>query len=100
MSDCIDQNEQCSIDQNEQCNIYNTTLSKYTTLSIGERDQKFKDDLRAYKDEYGLDTLNAFYEYWSEKNSKGTKMRFENEKTWELGKRLSRWKTLETKRKL
>jgi len=31
MSDCIDQNEQCSIDQNEQCNIYDTTLSEYTT---------------------------------------------------------------------
>jgi hypothetical protein len=35
--------------------------------------------------------LKEFYEYWTEKNQAGVKMRFEKEKTFEAGKRLARW---------
>ncbi len=32
-----------------------------------------------------------FYDYWSEPNKSNTKMRYEQEKTWDLGRRLNRW---------
>jgi len=35
--------------------------------------------------------LKEFFEYWSEQNPTGKKMRFELEKTWDLERRLSRW---------
>jgi hypothetical protein len=34
---------------------------------------------------------NEFYLYWTEPNKSGTKMRFEMEKTWDIGRRLARW---------
>lgn len=35
--------------------------------------------------------IRAFFNYWTEKNKSGTKMRFEHEKTWETSKRLVTW---------
>lgn len=35
--------------------------------------------------------IRAFFDYWTEKNKSGTKMRFELEKTWETSKRLQTW---------
>jgi hypothetical protein len=35
--------------------------------------------------------LRAFYDYWSELNKSGAKMRWEMEKTWELSRRLATW---------
>lgn len=32
-----------------------------------------------------------FFDYWSEPNKSGTKMRFELEKTWHLNRRIARW---------
>lgn len=32
-----------------------------------------------------------FFDYWTEPNKSGSKMRFELEKTWHLGRRLARW---------
>lgn len=41
--------------------------------------------------QYPRDMVSKFYEYWSELDRSGKKMRFEKEKTWELPLRLSRW---------
>ena len=35
--------------------------------------------------------LRKFFDYWSEMNKSGTKMRFELERTWEVSKRLATW---------
>jgi len=40
---------------------------------------------------YQPQTIRAFFNYWTEKNKSGTKMRFELEKTWETSKRLITW---------
>lgn len=40
---------------------------------------------------YHPEMLRAFYDYWSEPNKSGTKMRFELEKTWSLEGRLRTW---------
>ena len=39
--------------------------------------------------EYGKEMIRSFYDYWTEKNASGKKMRFQLEKTWETTKRLS-----------
>jgi len=40
---------------------------------------------------YDPQMIRDFYEYWNETNENSYKMRFEKEKTWELGKRLANW---------
>lgn len=39
--------------------------------------------------------IRAFFNYWTERNKSGTKMRFEFEKTWETAKRLQTWASRE-----
>ena len=38
-----------------------------------------------------IETANEFLEYWTEQNPKGTKMRFEMQKTFDINLRLKRW---------
>lgn len=64
---------------------------KNISLPISERMEKFRKELSPYLKKYGKDMLNDFYEYWSEPDRKGNKMKFELEKTWRLSSRLSRW---------
>lgn len=35
--------------------------------------------------------IRAFFDYWSEPNTSGTKMRYEMQKTWNLAGRLRTW---------
>lgn len=60
--------------------------------SILCREQEFKNSLKTFLDDFGKDTLNDFYSYWTEKKPKGRKMRFEMEKTFDLKRRLERWR--------
>jgi len=40
---------------------------------------------------YPKEMLRAFYNYWTELNKTGTKMRYELQQTFEIGKRLATW---------
>lgn len=44
---------------------------------------------------YQPQMIRNFFNYWTEKNKSGTKMRFELEKTWETSKRLQTWASRE-----
>ena len=57
-----------------------------------KREDKFINSLDEFKDKYDTSVLEEFTEYWVEPNKSGTKMRFELEKTWDLSRRLKRWK--------
>ena len=50
----------------------------------------FKKDVSSFK-EYPKELLDEFFDYWSELNRSKTKMRWERENTWDLGKRIKRW---------
>lgn len=65
--------------------------AKEQRISLNERRDEFQKVLSLYIPQYGSVMINEFYEYWSETNANGTKMRFEKEKTWELSRRLKRW---------
>lgn len=55
------------------------------------RMQKFYESLVPYVEQYGRQMVRDFYDYWTERNKSGTKMRFEMEKTWDTARRLVRW---------
>lgn len=61
------------------------------TSSIDERAIEFKKGFKAFVNDYPIETLKEFYEYWIEPNKSKTKMRFEMEKTWDLNLRLKKW---------
>lgn len=60
-------------------------------LSFETREHAFYELLTGYVDTYGKDMLRKFYDYWREPNKARTKMRWEQEKTWDLTLRLQRW---------
>jgi hypothetical protein len=55
------------------------------------RERKFIDDLAPYVQTYGKEVVRKFFNYWSEKNKSGTKMKWELERTFEISKRLATW---------
>ena len=62
--------------------------AKAATLS---RKESFYQLLVPFVGKYPKEMIRAFFDYWSELNKSGTKMRYELEKTWELPRRLSTW---------
>ena len=52
---------------------------------------KFKNQVFEFKSSYDEEMLNEFFEYWTEPNKSYSKLRFEMEETWHIGKRLARW---------
>lgn len=77
-------------------------IKKETTTSVVEkkaaakaatiaRKEEFYDSLVPYVEMYGKEMVREFFDYWSEMNKSETKMRFEQQPTWEIGRRLSTW---------
>lgn len=84
------------------CNIENYKLKKslqgrlradlgQTNDKVEKRKADFYSSLIPYLEQYPKEMIRSFFDYWSELNKSRTKMRFENEKTWETSKRLVTW---------
>lgn len=58
-------------------------------MTLSEREKEFKDQVN--RQPFPQDILDEFFDYWTEPNRSESKMRFEMEKTWHLGRRLKRW---------
>lgn len=54
-------------------------------------ENQFLEVVLTFSEQYESNLLNEFYDYWSEKNQGGKKMRWEMQKTWDITKRLKRW---------
>lgn len=59
-------------------------------MTIEERERDFRNAVNL-KIAFPYDLRKEFADYWTEPNKSGTKMLFELEKTWDLGRRLTRW---------
>lgn len=59
--------------------------------TLQEREEDFKKELEPYN--FPEILKQDFFDYWTEPNKSKTKMRFESEKTWDLGRRLRRWES-------
>lgn len=60
------------------------------------RKEDFRCSLVPYLERYPVETIRDFFDYWSEMNKSCTKMRFEQQQTWETPKRLATWARRET----
>jgi len=60
-------------------------------IGIEARKLAFKNTLLSFQEKHSIERLKAFFDYWTEKNHSGKKMRWEMEKTWDMDKRLARW---------
>lgn len=62
--------------------------------TIEERKNKFTEEMKlANKDKiYPIETMQAFFRYWTQMSRDGDKMAFENQPFWDTTKRLALWK--------
>ena len=67
---------------------------------LKDRKFAFGMQLKPFSEMYPRPMLVEFYDYWTEVKEGGRKMRFEKEKTFEIAKRLTRWKRNDDERKL
>lgn len=67
-------------------------IQKKERKHIEERKKVFYESLIQYTTEFGKKTVRAFFDYWSEHNERGLKMRFEMEKVFNKRMRLITWK--------
>ncbi|TXE18580.1 helix-turn-helix domain-containing protein [Psychroserpens burtonensis] len=80
-----------------QLNTNNNKIHKKNIYTqIDSRKAEFKKRVLEYSSKHDNETLKNFFEYWTEHNENDSKMRFEKEKTFGIGNRLSRWKTFPT----
>jgi hypothetical protein len=69
-------------------------VDKSTTFkTLKERQIDFGKELKTYVDKYGNTMCKEFFDYWTESNANGKKMRFEMEKVFDLKRRLATWKS-------
>jgi len=59
--------------------------------SLRERQAAFASAVQAHAENYDEAMLRDFIDYWTEPNKSYSKMRFEQERTWELKRRLDYW---------
>ena len=58
---------------------------------IKQKKQIFYENCKPYLEKYPKEMLRAFYNYWTEMNKSGTKIKYEMQQTFEIGKRLATW---------
>lgn len=63
--------------------------------TIEDRISDFMNSCSPFVNEYSKETVRAFFDYWSEKNKSGSKMKWELQQTFEISKRLATWKKKE-----
>ena len=74
-----------------------TKLKETKVNNIKDKDAKFKKQVFEFaftssgKPLYNQEVLNDFYNYWSEPNKSNTKMKFELQQTFDIGRRLVTW---------
>lgn len=58
---------------------------------LNERKLKFYNECKPYLGKYPKEMLRRFYNYWTEMNKPATRLKFELQQTFEIGKRLATW---------
>lgn len=58
---------------------------------LKKRETDFIETLKPFLGQYPRDMMMAFFSYWTEPNPAKTKMRFEQQPTWEVSRRLKTW---------
>jgi hypothetical protein len=83
--------KQTQADPNNNDNNDNNNIYIYADEKLTSREDIFKKSIEPYLQKYGREMCNDFYMYWTEPNKSKTKLRFEMQKTWDVGRRLVTW---------
>ena len=59
--------------------------------ALDKRKEAFRQECLAFIGQYETQRVTDFYLYWAEETTKGGKMRWETEKTWNTEMRMKRW---------
>jgi|SRR5690625_3088773 len=73
----------------------NSQPSEGVYKTLDERKKDFYNEVAKHKDKYSRRELTDFYKYWTEHSNtirKNTKMKFEKQTTFHVGRRLARWR--------
>ncbi|WP_130736858.1 hypothetical protein [Flavobacterium sp. J27] len=74
-----------------------TTTNKVNKeIEIKERIDIFKTQIFNFRNQFPMDVLQQFFKFWTEENKQTGRLRFEEEKFWNLETRLSNWKNYNT----
>lgn len=86
-------NDNVNVNENENKDNTPDGVSKKDAAKAAtlKRREEFKKSLYPFVEKYGERMIEAFFSYWGELNKSETKMRFEMQKTWEVGLRLATW---------
>lgn len=66
-------------------------LAAACAATLAKHKSDFYNTLVPFVELYGKETVRDFFDYWTEPNKSNTKMRFELEKTWDVGRRMRTW---------
>lgn len=80
-----------NIDSYKTLKLTGDTPSDTPNEALETRKHAFGEKLVPYIEQYGKALIREFFDYWTEHNENGRKMRFEKEKTFEISRRLARW---------
>jgi hypothetical protein len=69
-----------------------TTNKEKKEKNNKEKKELFQAELDKHKNNFSSDVLISFFNYWTEENKNTGRLRFEDEKFWNLKTRLSSWK--------
>lgn len=79
----------------EEKEVESSPIVKPTRVNKEEemksRERIFYNALIPFVKTYGREIIRDFFDYWSEPNKSHSKMRFEQERTWDLSRRLQTW---------
>lgn len=92
-------NQQITSEQQSNNNPSTTTNKEKKEKTLEERKKVFKNVIFKENDKYPESLLNSFFNYWSEENEQTGRLKFEDEKYWNLSTRLSNWKEFKTETK-
>jgi flagellar motor component MotA len=76
-----------------------TTNKVKKEKDIIERKEVFKKQIFQFQNQFSKEVLNNFYNYWTEENRQTGRLKFEDEKYWNLESRLHNWKQFTTNKK-
>jgi len=77
--------------QVKQSKVKQSKVKQSKENIINDRTEGFKKQVFEFQSQYDLEMLEEFILYWTEPNKSMTKLKYEMEKTWDTGRRLSRW---------
>ncbi len=66
-------------------------ILKKVNNNIEKRNKDFHTLCQTFTEEFGKETIEEFFLYWTEPNKSNSKMKFEMQPTWDTKRRLQRW---------